>query len=304
MQSKSFRVIVTSMDKTATKQKMTCSRILLRITLSVIGLLLLNQLVYAIIVPLIFFNASYSEDDYRSLLAQSDPRELVIETENGSLYGWEFGNSCDAVLLYFGGDNVDSNAWLRSVLDTAGSKPFGNVTLLTVDYPTFGRSSGTVSEQYFYETAQILHDYARQHYPHASLYVMGYSMGTAAALSLADEDDITGLLLIAPMYDGTSLYLPRQSFLHTVFEPTATVQMQNDEFASVCAAPTLIVAGYDDTMTKAEDVFALAALFPQMPKVQMLEDCAHGAYWQRAETYSAITSFLYDIEKQINETGD
>ncbi len=280
------------MEKDIEKKNRGVKHILFRISGALIGLLLINQILYAIIVPLIFFNAKYSEADYLRLQSNSEPVEIIIPTENGTLYGWQIGDHSDTVILYFGGDAVDSNTWLQGALDTNGGVLFQSAILLTVDYPTFGRSTGTMSEAVFYDTAATLYDYAASHYPEASIYAMGYSMGTAAALSLANRAELAGLLLIAPMYDGTSLYLPRESILHTVFEPTATVQMQNDEFAANCLVRTLIVASTDDSMTKQEDVLALAALFPQRPIIELLSDCSHGEYWQKSETYTAIESFL------------
>ena len=280
------------MERVKEKKNRGIKHILFRIAAVLTGLLLINQILYAIIVPLIFFNAKYSETDYRNLKSQSEPIELIIPTENGTLYGWGIGDNSNTVVLYFGGDAVDSNTWLQSVLSSNGDALFRSATLLTVDYPTFGRSTGTISENVFYKTAQTLYDYAAMHYPEASIYAMGYSMGTSAALSLSNRAELAGLLLIAPMYDGTSLYLPRESILHTFFEPTATVQMQNDEFAGNCKVRTLIIASETDNMTRQEDVLALAALFPQRPMIELLSDCSHGEYWQKAETYTAIKSFL------------
>ena len=100
---------------------------------------------------------------------------------------------------------------------------------------------------------------------------MGYSIGSAAALHLSSCRDITGLLLIAPMYDGTSLYLPRESILHALLEKTATVQMQNDEFAPLCSVPVLIIASHTDRMTREEDISALSDLFSDPPSMVFLD---------------------------------
>lgn len=260
--------------------------------LTLLGFLLLNQLIFSAVVPFIFFFPSFSKSDYQNLLADPSSVSVTIETENGTLCGWQNGNCSSRVLLYFGGDRADSNSWLNKVREVTGGSCFPETTLLAVDYPSFGNSTGTISENTFYKAAENVYDYARERYPSASIYVMGYSIGSAAALHLSSCRDITGLLLIAPMYDGTSLYLPRESILHALLEKTATVQMQNDEFAPLCSVPVLIIASHTDRMTREEDISALSDLFSDPPSMVFLDDCAHGDFWNESITYEAIKAFL------------
>ncbi len=253
---------------------------------------LLNQIVYAAIVPVIFFHGAYSEPDHAKNLASEAVEEISIETENGTLFGWKHETDSDTVLLYFGGDNTDSNAWVGQTVFGQTSDVWDGVTLLTVDYPLFGKSTGTISEKAFYETAATLYETAREAYPNARLYAMGYSIGTAAALRLACEKPLDGLILIAPMYDGTSLYLPKDSIFHALFEPTATVQLQNDAMAVQCPIRPLIVASETDTMTPIENTNALCELFLNEPELVVVPAKSHGEYWVQPETFEAIRAYL------------
>ena len=258
-----------------------------------IGLLLvLNLIAYAAVVPVLFFQSPFSEIDYSENTRSSFLEEISIDYSGGVLYGWKYGTCSDSVLLYFGGDNADTNRWVRNLNASHSGTIEDEATILTVDYPTFGKSTGTISERTFYETAVLLFDYARERYPNADIIPMGYSIGSAAALRLACERNCSALILVAPMYDGTSLYLKRDSFLHNLFEPFASVRMPNDEDARRYPGKTLVIASKTDRVTKLEDIEALCALFSDDPELRIIEECAHADYWSRDEVYGFIASYI------------
>lgn len=261
-------------------------------------LIVINQLIYAAIVPVIFFHAGFSQKSYETIKTQNNTSEICIEMDGAHLYGWECGYNHENILLYFGGDSVDSSKWLEEVFQNASKDLFSNFTLMTVDYPTFGKSEGIISENNFYCTAETLCDYAEKKYPDAKMYAMGYSIGAAAALWLSTQSVVDGIILVAPMYDGTSMYLPRGTVIHDAFENIATVRMQNDEFAVICYLPTLVIASETDRMTKLKDIRELCDLFPNQPDTYIISDCAHGEYWKKCDTYNAIIDYF---KKEFSE---
>ena len=256
-----------------------------------------NQLIYAAIVPVIFFHAGFSEDSYKVLESKDDTSEIHIagQDPDTDLYGWRAGKNEKRILLYFGGDSVDTSKWLEEVYQYSDSSFFEPFTLLTVDYPTFGKSRGIISESKFYRTAERLYNYAIEKYPDAKIYAMGYSIGASAALQLSTNVSLDGLILVAPMYDGTTMYFPRGSLLHDTFEQIATVQMQNDEYAKNSYSNCLVIASKTDRMTKLDDINALCDLFQTKPDIFILEACGHGEYWKQSDTYSAVTNY-FDAE--------
>lgn len=267
-------------------------RPIVKVGLVLAALIVLNRITFAAIVPLIFFNAVYDAASERALIAEPSVRRLTVETEDGTLYGWQTGTDSETVLLYFGGDHVDSSAWLSECEPLAADTFLKRCTLLIVDYPTFGQSEGTIDEAAFYRTAASLYAYAEAAYPNARIYAMGYSIGTYAALRLSTEHALSGLILVAPMYDGTGLYLPRGTVLHDYFEQTATVQMQNDALAPLCPLRPLVIGGDADRMTRAADIDALCALFPLAPLRAQIDGAGHGDYWTNPATFAAIDAYL------------
>lgn len=258
-----------------------------------LALLALNRIIYASILPIIFFHAGFDEDSYAQNETDDTLSPLAIESPGGTLYGWTMGHG-DVIALYFGGDSMDSNKWLFNLDEQERARTFAEATLLTVDYPAFGRSEGVINEKSFYESAESLYAYAEKTYPSAKKMLIGYSLGCAAALYLASRYEADGLVLIAPMYDGTTMYFPRESFLHDWFAPTASVKLDNDAFAEDVAEKTLVIASTGDGMTRLTDIEALAARFPSAPEVLVLEGTGHGDYWDDEKTQQAIGAFLRD----------
>lgn len=266
-----------------------------RILTWIVLLLALNQVIYAAIVPVLFFQSPFFSADYAANRASSSLEEISIDYDGGTLYGWKYGAGTDAVLLYFGGDNSDTNHWIRTVMNHNPERISNEATVLTVDYPTFGKSTGIICEESFYQTAILFYDYAKSRYPEAAIIPVGYSIGTAAALRLACVRECTALVLVAPMYDGTSLYLKREGILHSAFEPFASVKMQNDDDARRCYARMMVIGSSTDQVTKLNDITALCELFPTLPELIVLDDCTHSDFWNRDEVYKSIDSFIGNI---------
>lgn len=267
-------------------------RAILLCVLCLAALLVLNRCIYTNILPIIFFHAGFSEDAYEANRADETLSALAIPSESGTLYGWEWGEPSDVVVLYFGGDASDSNAWIASVSASDRETAFGGTKLLTVDYPSFGRSEGVINEQTFYAAAEALYAYAESAYPEAKKVAVGYSLGCSAVLKVASEHALDGAILVAPMYDGTTMYFPRTSILHAYFEPTASVKLDNDLLAALVTERVLIVASTGDSMTKLSDIEAMCGQFPAPPERVVLDGVGHGEYWETAETFAAIGRFL------------
>lgn len=268
---------------------------MIRVLKWIILLFAVNMMVYAAVVPVLFFQSPFYAEDYSNNLLDPSLEEISIKYSGGVLYGWKAGSSKDTVLLYFGGDNADSSQWIHTLHSVHPETIEKEATVLALDYPTFGKSTGIVSENSFYETANILFDYAKERYPDAAVIPMGYSIGTAAALRLVSARECAGLVLVAPMYDGTSLYLRRGGVLHAVFEPFASVKMQNDEDAVSCNVPALIFASSTDRVTKLSDINALSLLLPLSPEIYILDECEHGEYWDHEEVFKHTADYIHAI---------
>jgi uncharacterized protein len=74
-----------------------------------------------------------------------------------------------------------------------------------IDYPGFGKSTGTFTEQQLYNWSLVFYKLARTHYSPDSIIIYGKSMGTGIAAQLATLRDCKALVLEAPYYSIPSL---------------------------------------------------------------------------------------------------
>lgn len=74
-----------------------------------------------------------------------------------------------------------------------------------IDYPGFGKSTGTLTEQRLYEYADQLYKLARKRFNKENIIVYGKSMGTGIAAYLAAKRDCRLLILETPYYSMHSL---------------------------------------------------------------------------------------------------
>ncbi|MBS1934176.1 MAG: alpha/beta hydrolase [Bacteroidetes bacterium] len=144
------------------------------------------------------------------------------------------------VVLYFHG-NRNNISWYKKYASNFTNK---NYEVWMIDYPGFGKSTGTFTEQRLYEYALQLYKLARSKYKPANIIIYGKSLGTCFATQLASIRDCKYLILETPYYSMTSLathYLPIypvSRMLHYHFP--------NDEYIKNVTAPILIFHGTDD----------------------------------------------------------
>jgi len=77
--------------------------------------------------------------------------------------------------------------------------------VLFIDYRTFGKSTGTMSEQGLFDDAQAGYDYLMTMFSEDQIIVQGYSIGTGIAAHLCTENSPRQLILDAPYESVTRL---------------------------------------------------------------------------------------------------
>ena len=116
-------------------------------------------------------------------------------------------STAKGVVLYFHG-NKKNISWYSKF------SPFftkNGYEVWMIDYPGFGKSTGTFSEQRLYDWALTLYKLARARFSPDSIIIYGKSMGTGIAAQLAGIRDCRHLILETPYYSMPSIidnYLP------------------------------------------------------------------------------------------------
>ncbi|MDB5192315.1 MAG: alpha/beta fold hydrolase [Segetibacter sp.] len=105
------------------------------------------------------------------------------------------------IVLYFHGNKGNVSRYQRFVNNFTKQ----GYEVWMPDYPGFGKSTGTLSEQVLYDQALQVYRMARVKFMPDSIIIYGKSMGTGIAAQLASVRDCKRLLLETPYYSMTSL---------------------------------------------------------------------------------------------------
>lgn len=133
------------------------------------------------------------------------------------------------LILYFHGNAGDLSRWgeITSFFTTF------NWDVLVMDYRTYGKSTGKLSETALYKDAQLFYDYGVKHYSEDSILLYGRSLGSAFATKLASNNSPKGLILETPFYNLTSVaqsrfpIFPVQSLIKYKFKSNEYIEHVN-----------------------------------------------------------------------------
>ena len=170
--------------------------------------------------------------------------EVYLDTEDGArIHGLFFESAGDSsgVVLYFHGNAGSVASWY----EVAARLVRYEVDVLLIDYRTYGKSEGELSEHGLYRDG----DAAYQHlisrgYAPESIVVYGRSLGGAVATHVASEHDVAAMALETPFTDlyelATDLYpfpMPQSLFEYS---------FDNKNRAPQIDVPTWVVHGTED----------------------------------------------------------
>lgn len=82
-----------------------------------------------------------------------------------------------------------------------------NLDVVIMDYPTYGKSKGKLTEALLYEVVELTFKKVIEHLKHTGdVYLVGRSLGTALASNLATKINAKKLMLISPYYSMPDLF--------------------------------------------------------------------------------------------------
>lgn len=197
--------------------------------------------------------------------------EVTYETEDGlTLSAW-FVRSSDnrgSVIVFNGNAGNRANRLpLGQALAEAG------YSVLLTDYRGYGGNRGTPSERSLAIDARAAFDYMADRVGTDRLVYYGESLGAGVAIGLATEKPPAALILRSPF---TSL--ADVASVHYPFLPTSLLLLdryRNSERIGDVQAPTLFVAGTDDTIVPADQTRALYEAASEPKDLLMVEGAGH-----------------------------
>ncbi|MEP7277064.1 MAG: alpha/beta fold hydrolase [Bacteroidota bacterium] len=145
--------------------------------------------------------------------------------------------------------------------------------LLIPDYRGYGKSGGHInSEKKFYEDMQLMYDRAKQQYEEHRIFVLGYSIGTAAAAKLASVNHPHLLILQAPYFNLTDMM---RSHFPMVPAFMLKYRFETNVFLSACKMPVVIFHGDNDEVIYYGSSLKLKKLFKPADTLITLNGQAH-----------------------------
>lgn len=100
------------------------------------------------------------------------------------------------VILYFHGNAGDLSRWGKIAEYFVAM----NYDVLIMDYRTYGKSKGNLSEQGFYKDAQFCYDFLLKQYAEDEITIYGRSLGTGIASYITSKNNPRQLVLETPYY--------------------------------------------------------------------------------------------------------
>ena len=189
---------------------------------------------------LIFLPTKLSQD-YKYQF--SEPfEELFLETEDGArLNALHFKiDSPKGVILYFHGNAGDLSRWGEI---TSGFTKYG-YDVVVMDYRTYGKSTGGLSEENLYNDAQLFYDYTSGLYPENKIVIYGRSIGTGLATFIAANNKPSKLILETPFFNFSEAVKNRVPILPVKY--LLKYKFPSNTFIVNTNCPTLMFHGTKD----------------------------------------------------------
>ena len=145
----------------------------------------------------ILFRPTVLESNYQFQF-QSEFEEINLKSKDGAIINaLHFkAENPKGVILYFHGNAGDLSRWGK----IAERFLEYNYDIFIMDYRTYGKSRGELSEQALYADAQLCYDYVYKSFPPEKVTVYGRSLGSGIATYLASKHSTNQLILETPYY--------------------------------------------------------------------------------------------------------
>lgn len=144
------------------------------------------------------------------------------------------------IILYFHGNAQNLEGWgdiTRYFLQF-------NYEVIVMDYRSYGKSTGKLSQENLYADAQLFYNYTTQLFPEEKIVLYGRSLGTAFATYLAATNQPKLLLLETPFTSITEV--AQKQFPIYPVQYLLRYPLNNMAYSSDIECPTYIIHGTSD----------------------------------------------------------
>ena len=202
--------------------------------------LLISTMLYFLQEKLIFLPSTLPSDYTYSFTQPFE--EIFLTADDGAvLNGIHFKQEQpEGVIVYYHGNAGDLTRWGNIALFFVEK----NYDVIIMDYRTYGKSTGKLSEESLFNDGQLFYEYALEQYDESGITLYGRSLGTGIATWVASQNSPFRLILETPYYSLLDLgknrfpYLPVQWFLK--------YPLKTYEYISEVSCPIAFFHGTED----------------------------------------------------------
>lgn len=253
----------------------------------------------AVMAEVMLFSPHFDQESYEKLQTRDNVEEVSFSTENGEIAGWRYHKGEDTpvpVVLYFCGNGENASTKMCRISEMSPKEnPFMNCNFLFVDYPGYGKSSGSTSEASLKQYGLDVYDWTKEQYPDSEVIVMGYSLGTGVANYVAGKRQTDGLILLAPYADGYDLYNSQIGIFYGPMRLLVTYRMEAVRFAQSVHCIPLILASNQDEMVPIESSIRLSEAYPNGCKFITLDGVTHNNFLDNQEVIEQIRNYIKEV---------
>ena len=252
--------------------------------------------------PYMLFRPWHDKESYTKLKNMDNlVQEINVKNSFGeNLNGWIIYNNSKTekspTVLYFLPNMGNSSNYVYLLIMADKLKYFEGYNLMVVDYPGYGLSEGKPKEEHVLDTGTTLYDYAvtLECVDNNKIVVMAYSIGTGVATYVASQRDITGLVLIAPYDDFSSIANGIMNVFHGPFKSLQRFKFTSNIYAKNVKVSPLIFTSTGDKLIKKEYTDRLINCFTNIEKTVVFDGIGHNDYFHEQKVFDEINNYLQE----------
>lgn len=219
--------------------------------------------------------------------------ELNLDSEDGArLNAIHF--KCQepkGVILYFHGNAGNLARWGEI---TQSFTEF-NYDLVIMDYRSYGKSKGRLSESALYEDGQLFYDYVIRQYKEEEVILYGRSLGTGIATRLASQNNPGKIILETPYYSLKDI--GQKKFPYLPVKWLLKYEFNSYEYVQNISCPIVVFHGSNDEVIPLESGKKLFESIPNSDKEFYL---VQGG---RHNNLASFETYLKGIRKTLSPIG-
>ena len=150
------------------------------------------------------------------------------------------------VILYFHGNAGDLSRW-GTIVEYFVEKDYD---VLVMDYRTYGKSTGTLSEEAFYHDAQFCYNYLKEKYSESEITIYGRSLGTGITTYIASKNHPKQVILETPYYSMVDV--AKKRFPIVPVKQLMRYELPSHKYIKQVKCPITMLHGTDDNVIPLE----------------------------------------------------